>query len=333
MFNFNAYCFCPEIISNRISDPEFFMDLILPTTVTSDHHVLLDSNEELWLEYLNRTKDDTNAFLNLKFWKTALDRKNNKILFSPTSTYNIVNSDFVSEVILNAPVTCHKYIVTSNNNAYSNQLNNFQTHGVNLLSEFNLMNTSNMTPQNINYSPDVFYIDIIKALEIISSTRANKLENEHNDFLRDLLRYKGYEIYDQSRLGTSATGLSIGNLDLILRYNNHWVTIIEPLRLLSIDSANIILHYNKLIDNYNPLRLPHSHLIVYYIGPSSNFNTFYLRYKSLVENLTTQDFSSDVNILSLNETEIPYSGIKSFIQQGTIDGHCFSCSHTCISFK
>lgn len=295
--------------------------------------MLLDSEEFLWLDYLERSKEDVVAFSNLQTWRLALDQKANKILLSEVNNTGVADSDFISQVAIRSPSTCRRYIVTNNNLSYAEKLDELRSQGVELLPEFNIHNSAIDRHEAIYYNATDFYHHMLGALALVASTRANKLENEHNDFLRDLLSFKGYTIRDQPRLGRSASGLSIGNLDLAVMQNNHWVTIIEPLRLRTIDSANIISHYNKLIDNYNPLYLPNTHLVVYYIGEASGFNDFHERYIGYVVSLKPDDFSSDVVFNNITHTNQLASGIRSFIQQGTINGHDFSCSHTCISFS
>ncbi len=334
MFSNNAYCFCPEIIIDRISDIEFFHSLILPATVNSSHHVLLDIGEELWLEYLKRSSGNTEAFRNLETWKNILDAKNGKVLVVDNmNEHNEIGADFMADLAIKAVATCRKYIVTSANNSYLSLIDELRNNGIDILSEFNLLESANTLTTDLEFKPVSFYDDLILALSKVAGSRVGRLENEHNDSLRDLLEMKGYDVYDQRRMGASATGLSVGNLDLIIKSRGDWVTIIEPLRLIGISTSNILLHYNKLIDNYNPLRLHNTHLVVYYIGPASRFTQFCQNYFNLVSTLDVSNFTSEVHLNSIVEKTTGYGGIKSFIQQGEINGSPFSCSHTCISFS
>lgn len=333
MFNFNAYCFCPMLISQKISDPEFFLDLLVPSTVNSQHHLLLDCQEILWLEYLEASKDDIIAFTNLDTWKKSLNRRANKILFSKVDHDGEVDSEFLSKVALKSPSTCRRYIVTNDNESYAEKVGELKAQGVELLSEFNIEKSATAREENIPYNATSFYHHMLEALSLVASSRASRLENEHNDHLRDLLSFKGYVVKDQSRLGRSATGRNVGSLDLVIFDNNNWVTIIEPLKLASVDKSNIMLHYNKLISNYNPLQLPNTHLVVYYAGNASGFDAFYNRYLDYVSGLSEGDFMDEVLLERVTVASIKYSGIRSFIQQGTINGKEFSCSHTCVAFS
>lgn len=329
---YNAYCFSPEIISNRISDPKFFLRLLVPSTVSSSHHVLLDRNEQLWLDYLESTRNNFTAFQNVQQWRQALDDHPNKILLSDIGNQDEITPDEISEIAIKAPVTCSRFIVTSVNNDYSAHVDRLISNGIHLISEFNLLESSMEQQNSITYNPTTFYHHLVDALSIIASTRSNQLENVHNDHLRNLLRYKGYDVYDQSRMGVSQSRLNAGNLDLLIRNDQRWVTIIEPLRLTTWSATNILSHYNKLIDNYNPLGLLHTHIIVYYIGPNNGFTNLYNTYKSYINGLSSSDFEATVTLQEIDEPTSEYQNVRSFIHQGTINGQDFICTHYCVNF-
>lgn len=329
---YNAYCFSPEIISNRISDPAFFLQLLVPSTVSSSHHVLLDRNEQLWLDYLESTRHDHLAFNNVQQWRIALDNHPNKILLSDIGEQDQITPEEVSEIAIKAPVTCSRFIVTSINHSYSEHVDKLISNGVHLISEFNLLESARDQPASIIYNPTTFYHHLVDALSIIASTRSNQLENVHNDHLRNLLRYKGYDVYDQSRMGVSQSRLNAGNLDLLIRNEQRWVTIIEPLRLATWSANNILSHYNKLIDNYNPLGLVHTHIIVYYIGQNNGFTGLYETYKNYINGLSSSDFEATVTLQEIDELTSEYQSVRSFVHRGTINGQHFICTHYCVNF-
>ncbi|HHC7310555.1 TPA: hypothetical protein ACN30N_003443 [Vibrio campbellii] len=330
MFNFNAYCFCPDMIEEKLDNALFFNTKILHATINSNHHLLLDRNEELWLEYMERVQDNVNAFRNLETWELLLREFPNKTLLSDIDEGNPVNCENIS---VNAPATCHRYIVTNDNSRYSSSISRLRSHGVSLLCESNLIESSNYINASVTYNPSSFYEHLISALTYVACSRASRLENEHNDHLRDLLDFKGYDVYDQRRMGLSATRASVGSLDLTIKSNDQWVTIIEPVRLSSIDTSNIITHYNKLIDNYNPLHLAYTHLVVYYTGDASGFDDFFRRYRNKVSSLTSNNFDSTLVLNTIRDNDTGYANIRSFTQSGTIEGDTFHCSHTCVNFS
>ncbi|KZN34545.1 hypothetical protein N480_21205 [Pseudoalteromonas luteoviolacea S2607] len=334
MFDFNSYCFCPKIIEERFSDSEFFHLTLIPNTINSSHHVIVDINEELWAEYTRRVSDDVVAYTNLKTWRTLLNTKKNKILYSRVGSVGSVSPEFLTELTLDAPITSRKYIVTNHNDDYKKDISKLKENGVDLLSDFNISNSAEDETRVIAFKPSKFYIDLIHALSMVSCNRASKLENEHNDYLRSLLDFKGYIIKDQTRSGFSSSRKGMGSLDLQVMSNNSPVSIIESLRLASVDKNNIIEHYNKLIDNYNSLRLSNVHIVVYFNKSDRFFLSFYEKYKEYISSLSSGDFDSDVEFTSLKEVDIKdFSAMRAFEHKGQINGHSFTCSHTCISFS
>ncbi|ENK2255950.1 hypothetical protein AB3A94_000911 [Vibrio alginolyticus] len=332
MFNINAYCFCPDFIEDVLNDIEFFHEKLIPSTVSSKHHLLLDKNEELWLAYLERLEGNPSAYLLFTQWETLLKRKTNKFLLSNKEIEGKIEPKDIVDVAISTPATAHRFIVTDDNNSFVNDINRLNENGVRLLHQGIFQDSAQHQHTQRDYTHSQFYDDVIRALSLVAMSRASRLENEHNDHLRDLLSMCHYNVYDQTRAGESSTRLSIGNLDLAIKHNHNWVTILEPLRLSSVDTEKIVLHYNKLIDNYNPLGIEHTHLIIYYTGRNENFASFFIRYKNKIQTLDTTQFDGEVSFGELVEKDTIYANIKSFIQSGTINGNRFQCFHTCISF-
>ncbi|GAB2923084.1 hypothetical protein GCM10027181_23010 [Rheinheimera gaetbuli] len=333
MFNFNLYCFCPDLISEKISEPEFFIDVLLPSTVNSPHHLLLDDSELLWLEYLERAGKNKSAFDNLNTWRKSLERKGNKVLFSKVDKSMRVDENFLAEIAINAPSTSRRYIVTNKNDNFLPDLQRLKSQSVHLISEFNIVKSSEYEFNGVSFNKHDFLVHLIHAISFVVYTRRNKLENEHNDYLRDLLKFKGYEVQDQPRLGSSGSGKGVGNLDLVITQGMKWLTIIEPLRLTSVDKGNITSHCEKLIFNYNPLMLVSTYLVVYYIGNPSGFKEFYAKYYKFVSELSPLEFSSTVDFESVSDVNCDYDAVLAFTQHGNINGSKFQCNHVCVSFS
>lgn len=334
MFDFNAYCFCPDLIADKIGDANFFINLICPTTVNSNHHVVIDSKELLWLEYMERNQGCKTSFENLLVWRKFLDSKSNKIIKSESVSDGGTRS-LVVDTIINAPTTCRKYLVSLKNDEYNSFIGKLTLNSVDLLSEFNLSDSTEANGnRKLRYNLSVFQSDFLKALEIVSQTRVGKKEDEHNDYVRDLLDFKGYDIYDQTRRGKSFSELNLGELDLAIKYDNRWVAIIEALRLKSVDKSNIIKHYKKLLINYNPLQLTNTFLVVYYIGSDNGFLNFFTDYKRYISTLVGGDVcsKSDLEFVDLFNCKSDYASIKSFVHRVKIDGNILFCQHICVKF-
>ena len=90
-------------------------------------------------------------------------------------------------------------------------------------------------------------------------------ENELNDYIRDMLKSKGYnETHDQTRYGVSTTKIDAGEIDILLAKNGIDIAIIECLKLDCINKDVLNTHIQKTIINYNPSGVPT--FIIIYVG-------------------------------------------------------------------
>lgn len=71
-------------------------------------------------------------------------------------------------------------------------------------------------------------------------------EDERNDYVRDMLEQRDYNIADQTRRGLSATGKSSGEIDIFVKKGGEPFTIIEALNLKSLDTSYLSTHLNKI---------------------------------------------------------------------------------------
>lgn len=79
-------------------------------------------------------------------------------------------------------------------------------------------------------------------------------EDSFNDFLRDTLASsRTLEVRDQTRHGLSSSGLSAGEVDILVKRTGKEIALIEGVKLSHLDRSKIDLHIRKVIDNYNPL--------------------------------------------------------------------------------
>lgn len=92
-------------------------------------------------------------------------------------------------------------------------------------------------------------------------------EDSFNDSLRDALTSLGlWEIRDQTRHGLSSSGLSAGEVDILVKRGDKEVALIEGRKLNSIDRSKIGSHIRKAVINYNPHGTPA--FLLCYVGTS-----------------------------------------------------------------
>lgn len=71
-------------------------------------------------------------------------------------------------------------------------------------------------------------------------------EDERNDYIRDMLDREEYVIKDQTRRGLSASGISSGEIDILVEKDNAPFTLIEALNLNSLNKDYLGKHLNKI---------------------------------------------------------------------------------------
>lgn len=108
---------------------------------------------------------------------------------------------------------------------------------------------------DINVAQEVLYglVDIAKKICANASYNYKSLENNINDYFRDMLKIKNkYEVYDQTRHGNSLHGKDAGEVDLLLKKVDKEIALIEALKLNCLDQDYLHDHIEKALMDYNP---------------------------------------------------------------------------------
>lgn len=129
----------------------------------------------------------------------------------------------------------------------------------------------------------ILYDDIIFCCERIQADcdTKNLLENKINDRLRDLLDAKKYYVRDQTRQGKSGPGKEAGEIDILVKIDEKTTSIIEALKLSSVNENYISEHIDKIY-KYDMIGNAVNYIISYVL--SKNFNSFYDKYKNYILN-------------------------------------------------
>ncbi|WP_313139186.1 COR domain-containing protein [Myroides sp.] len=158
-----------------------------------------------------------------------------------------------------------------------------------LLGLYHIENTDN--DNNPIYSLDKILTDIIEvSSRILERKYQQKIEDLYNDGLVDLLRTKGHNVADQTRSGSSSSGISSGELDIMIRRNNGIpITIIECLRLSSCGKKNTIVsdHINKLLSKYDTHDLKRKFVIVF--AESNRLDNLWANYTKYIKDMDYED--------------------------------------------
>jgi len=183
-----------------------------------------------------------------------------------------------------------------------------------------------ISQRDVNY--DLFDNDLGWILQrLIRRYSRTNTEDESNDFIRDMLLSKHYEVRDQTREGASSSGSQAGELDLLIENKNSLFSIIEAMRLDSVDTNYINTHYKKLLLNYNPLMVKITFLVSYYEG--TRFDLWWERYTQYIDSLENPHLELDdsYHINNIEHVESPYLGLKKIIQHFSYGNEHFACIH------
>ncbi|MFB9080590.1 hypothetical protein ACFFLS_20870 [Flavobacterium procerum] len=150
-----------------------------------------------------------------------------------------------------------------------------------------------VTPDNVNNKRNLseFVLhEIIEAgkimLEKIDAIRNIPHEDKYNDLLIATLRLRfqiwGWSCHDQGRSGKSASGKGSGETDVMFQSNGSNIALCEAFVLTGRDKALTEKHINKCF-TYNTY-LESYYMIVYYKGPSPNFDSTWTSYQNDIIN-------------------------------------------------
>lgn len=151
-----------------------------------------------------------------------------------------------------------------------------------------------------------FLLDLIYACTILQGNVLyySKDENSRNDYIRDLLEFKGYITKDQSRHGRSSHGTNAGEIDLIVCNSAiQDKIIIEGLNLddnTSKNNLSIKEHYNKLMTKYDTNGNRFNVLLSYVTN--ENFTNTVLNYKHLIEEYDFEFKAKNVKIEKIHDS-------------------------------
>lgn len=141
--------------------------------------------------------------------------------------------------------------------------------------------------ESFGISHETLFMDLVKITQMYQNRKLTTyLEDNINDIFVDHLRSKDYIVLDQTRGGVSSTGMESGELDLLVKNENHFpLSVIEGLRLQSIGYGNtsVIKHLEKLVLNYDSFGLPRNFLLIY--CELDNFSEAWNNYQSYIDNL------------------------------------------------
>lgn len=322
---YDAHCICPKMIANYVSERSFYNYL-----TCSDSQIILDSESYLIYEYFKAIgREDESKFKLLKCIFQFLENMENKILKVNSEISGDVKK-LMLDITIRANTTFNRSFLVFHNDEYSEFLTELRAQNIQLFNYSNLDSLLNGTPNQLS-GPLLNYNQLMEDLEfslfkLMRTKVTGRTEDELNDYIRDILEAKRYTLRDQTREGASTSGNSSGELDLVILDGMKLYTIIEAMKLSSVDQGYISTHYKKLLVNYNPLGVRKSFLVSYYTG--QDFLAFSQRYEDYIRSIDPVIFECDDLILGdFEEKDSGYANIKKFIHNITLMGYPVFCTH------
>ncbi len=165
----------------------------------------------------------------------------------------------------------HPYIIYESEIAFDKYLNDLEKGKENIILDELIICCKDLQGNNTYYYKS----------KVIEDQVNKELENSRNRFIRSLLnKVQGFNVKDQTQHGSSASGISPGEIDLLITSPTY--TIIEALNLNSVNSTILNSHIKKLEDNYDPIGLKEKYLLVY-VDIKSDFVKFCVKYYNHIE--------------------------------------------------
>ena len=326
-----AHCICPNFLSHNIQDSSIFQNVFVSKLLTSCDQIILDKGGRIIYEYMESVKNNADAFLYFKAWHNLLNeeqsKQSGKVLLANIKHHDNY-TDVIYDAICHAVTTFDKCIITNDNNVYSPYIDELTRQKISLWNLQQLTNLELGSRDMKRSSYNDLDNDVAWILQRLSrKAKKEKTEDEYNDYLRDMLICKNYEVKDQTREGESSSGKGAGELDLVIEQNGDIFSILEPMRLTSVDADYIDIHYKKLLHNYNPLTVQRTFLISYFEGKS--FDSWWERYKQHVENLDSETLipESEIRFDHIETVSTKYMGLKKMNHHMHVGDNNFTCIH------
>lgn len=325
-----SHCICPSFLSKNIGDDSVFYKVFLERLLMSDDQIVLDKEERLATSYVESIQQDRGALENYFTWKKILDQRDSGKTLMSSSGDATSQRGIVYSTISSAATSFSKVIIAEDNNHYSSFLLEINRQRIQLYNLQNLTttycSTAKKRPKHTELEQDLEWV----LHRLGRRSEKDDSEDYNNDYLRDMLSSKDYEIKDQTREGESMSGLGAGELDLVVEDCGYLFALVEAMKLTSVDARYIEKHYLKLLHNYNPLEVKRTFLISYYSG--ANFAGWWEKYKTHISSLNmSQLVHSDYSNTSLiDEQTTAFGSVKKLHHHLDISGEHSLCTHFAI---
>jgi len=162
-----------------------------------------------------------------------------------------------------------------------------------------------------------------------NATYYTALEDQRNDYIRDLLKMAKYDVVDQTRKGTSSAGKRAGEIDILIEEDELPVTVIEALNLDSLKTQYLDEHLDRIY-KYDTAGNEFN-IILLYVS-AANFGAFCEKYFNHIK-----EYPHTYPLISAGDKvevdDFPYSNIRVMKTLHNRNDHTTILYHVCVSIK
>ena len=320
----NAYCFCPKFLA------KVPVDSIIEALVLKKNSIILDDKYKLINEYTKVLGDIPDRFHLITLLNLQIpDSQKIKVNVDAPN----VDSRFLLETLTGRMILETRLLASADRDTHQAIVDDLEKHNITKVFPHNFTQSYN-SHLTRRFEYQEFKLELEHSLALMIGEKKGRKENEYNSTLANCLEAKRYQVRDQTLHGKSSTGKTAGSLDLAI-YDKDLKAIIEPFKLEGREALPFYVHLNKLLDNYNPLRVGHTFLVVYFIGERKKFTKFADNYETRLGNLDKSKLnqSSTWSFDRVTRAQNEYDAIRIIEQVGSVNGSDFVCTHFVADFS
>ena len=244
------------------------------------------------------------------------------------------NKDFYEEI----PCNCSVCIIDSSPFYFKNNtLKSFLDKGKNTIDCYKSALTVNINDllflyRNSNINKNIIY-DILSAISKLQGLNKSveKSEDSRNTFISNELSHLGLISKDQSKWGSSASGISMGEIDVrIDTKDGQFLTFYEGLNLEYLNKTVIQSHISKVINKYDSLGISEKFIGCY--CTVTDFSNLTISYLEFLQNFPPE-ITSFTDIFDVTTEFTQHTEIRIFKTFYIKSGRKTSLTHILVNLK
>ena len=327
----SAYCICPSTFQHNEGN---LYDILMNKVLHPNNNIILDQENRLMAAYSLLIDRQNAAIFHIFESSLNIEEISRRIINSAYVIGDEIDSSSIVSTTSHALTVKNKTIICHSSDTYNEYIPELRRSHISLCNAGDAMNT-NEIDQFVHLNISLLHKKLRRSVQSLCDRLLfkGKTEDECNDQIRDLLDLCGFDIHDQVRRGVSQRGYSAGEVDLLIKNGETPHTLIECMKLNSVQREYILTHINKALINYDPLGVRNFYIISYYNG--NDFINFSTRYYDYIATIRTigEGTASPVVINQAELCETEFTGYREILTQGERRGTPITCHHLLVDMS